>query len=290
MDILWVALGICVVVVFVFYVLAQHWQRLLARHAWTVRELTERLASLEEIANPDLLRKIEESASPPLEQVYTFRVCFSDRFWNETLGATPEEMAFVRSQGNVLASVKIERWRSHSVVTIAEILPQCKSASWQTRSLEIFPGSVPGEARFFTLWELPLGETDGGSVPAKSRSLELRLYDGSLTLCSCHNRLPAGEAEADSRTEDEKLLTIVPLDETRLARYRARDEATEADGFEAIPDPAEPTRREDSCVSFYGHLDERLGLDWHLCLRKLVRRDEGQRVEILESGEIRKVS
>ncbi len=289
MDILWVALGICVVVVFVFYVLAQHWQRLLVRHAWTVRELTERLATLEEIANPELLRKLEESAAPPLEQVYTFRLCFSDRFWNETLRATPEEMAFVRSQGNLLGSVKIERWRSHSVVTITEILPQSKSAGWQTRSLEVFPGSVPGDGHFVTLWELSLGVANGGRAPAKSRSLELRLHDDSLTLCTWQNRPPTGEATADSRAEDEKMLTIVPLDATRLARFRTRDEATEAKGFELVPDPEKLARGEDSCVSFYGYRDERQGVEWQLCVRKLVRRDKGERFEILESGEISKV-
>lgn len=290
MDILWVALGICVVVVFVFYVLAQHWQRLLTRHAWTIRELTERLATLEEIANPELLRKLEESAAPPLEQVYTFRLCFSDRFWNETLRATPKEMAFVRSQGNLLGSVKIERWRSHRVVTIAEILPQSKSAGWQTRSLEVFPGSVPGDGHFVTLWELSLGAVNDGPALAKTRSLELRLHDDSLTLCACQNRPPAGEATADSRAEGEKILNIVPLDETRLARHRRRDEATEAEGFELVPDPEKLARGQDSCVSFYTYQDERLGVEWQLCLRKLVPRDAGDRFEILESGEIRKVS
>jgi hypothetical protein len=289
-DILWVALGICVVVVFVFYVLAQHWQRLLVRHSWTVRELTERLATLEEIANPDLLRKVDESASPPLEQVCIFRLCFSDRFWNETVRATSEEMAFVRRQGNLLGSVKIERWRSHSVVTVAEILPQSKSATWQTRSLEIFPSHSPGKSQASVLWELSLGTANNGSPPARPRSLELRLHDDSLILCELHNPLLTGETSADPLSEDEAVLISVPLDASRLSRFRARDEPVESKAFESVSGAEEPSGRQVSCVSFYEHQDESLGVDWQLCLRNLGRRDEGERLGIVESREIRKVS
>jgi hypothetical protein len=47
MEILWPALGIAVIVVFVFYVLAQHWQRLLRQQNLTVRRLFDRVQSLE---------------------------------------------------------------------------------------------------------------------------------------------------------------------------------------------------------------------------------------------------
>jgi len=72
MDILWVALAVCVIVGFFFVVLARHWQRLLVHQSWTIRRLTERIASIEEVADPNFRRKLDESAPSPLERVYAF--------------------------------------------------------------------------------------------------------------------------------------------------------------------------------------------------------------------------
>ena len=139
MDILWVALAVCVIVGFVFVVLARHWQRLLVHQSWTIRRLTDRVASLEEVADPNFRRKLDESAPSPLERVYTFSFRVNDDFWRKTVKATPRQLQYIREHGNFLGSVKIEQWRSHNVVTVTEVLPQAKSATWQTRSFDVFP-------------------------------------------------------------------------------------------------------------------------------------------------------
>ena len=60
MDILWPALAIAAIVAFVFYVLAQHWQRVLRQQAWTIRRLFERVRNLEEMADPEFRRRLSE--------------------------------------------------------------------------------------------------------------------------------------------------------------------------------------------------------------------------------------
>ena len=72
MDLVWTALGICVVVVFVFYILAQYWQRLLTQHSRAIRDLSARVQALEAMDDPALRQRISDSAPSPLEQVYTF--------------------------------------------------------------------------------------------------------------------------------------------------------------------------------------------------------------------------
>ena len=72
MDIIWTALGVCVLVGFVFYVLAQYWQRLLRAHSHALRDLTARVQALEEMEDPGFRQKVGESVPSPLEQVYTF--------------------------------------------------------------------------------------------------------------------------------------------------------------------------------------------------------------------------
>lgn len=52
MEILWPALGIGVIVAFVFYVLAQHWHRVLRQQSFTIRRLHERVRDLEEMSDP----------------------------------------------------------------------------------------------------------------------------------------------------------------------------------------------------------------------------------------------
>lgn len=290
MDILWVALGICALVFFVFYVLAQHWQRLLIRHSWTVGRLSERLSALEEMANPDFVRKIEESAPSPLEQVFTFRLGLSDRFWQETMRATPEEMEFIRENGTFLGSVKIERWRSHTVVTITEVLPQAKSASWQTRSVELFPGSALGNGNFVTLWELPLKPRSEVLPAERAPALELQLHSDSLALCAPQGRSAGGwEVRAGSDAQ-ETVLVAVPLDTAQLAKYRMPEVAPGDTEFEAVSGRDTPAQREELGIAFYGHEDEARGVNWQLCLREATRREQWQRWKVIERGEIRQLS
>ncbi len=96
MDILWVALAVCVIVGFVFIVLARHWQRLLAHQSWTIRRLTDRVSSLEEIADPNFRRKLDESAPSPLERIFTFSFRVNDDFWRKTLKVNSPQVEHIR--------------------------------------------------------------------------------------------------------------------------------------------------------------------------------------------------
>ncbi len=108
MEIIWPTLGICVLVCFVFFVLVQHWQRVLRHQTWTIRRLNERVRLLEEVDDPEFRRKLGESAPSPLEQVFTFSFRLSDQFWRDTLHASEEDSSFIRAFGSFLGSVKIE--------------------------------------------------------------------------------------------------------------------------------------------------------------------------------------
>src|SRR5271154_2068508 len=106
MDFLWPALGIAVIVVFVFYVLAQYWGRLLKEQSWTIRRLFERVQSLEEMADPAWRRRLSEAAPVPLEQVFTLSFRFDDRFWRDSLRLSGDDWRFVREHGSFVGAVK----------------------------------------------------------------------------------------------------------------------------------------------------------------------------------------
>ena len=291
MDILWVALGVCVIVGFVFVILARHWQRLLVHQAWSIRRLTDRLHLLEEVADPNFRRKLDESAPSPLEQFYTFGLRLSDRFWQNTLEATAAQRAFIREQGNFLGSVKIERWRSHTVLTVTELLPQSKSASWQTRSFDIFPESSH-EGQFVTLWEMPLEEAKASTATGRVPTIELRWRDGELELCALQNRRGSNEDDVITLVPEERTLLSVPLEPARLepfhkAHESSSDEAT-AD-FEKPPGNGHNTNGH-QFMAFYGNEDDETGIEWHLWLRDLVRRSEWDRWKIVEAQQMTKVS
>ena len=192
MDILWPALGIAAIVVFVFYVLAQHWQRLLQQQTWTIRRLAERVQSLEEMADPEFRRRLSEASPVPLEQVFTLSFRLDDHFFRDALHATEENLKFIREYGSFVGSVKLERWRSHTVATINEVLPDRKVTGWQTRSLDFY--SDPAKSvDALTLWELALSRP--GLLAEHPPSLELRWRANSLELCGHLARV----AEASSR-------------------------------------------------------------------------------------------
>ena len=127
MEILWPALGIAVIVGFVFYVLAQHWQRVLRQQNWTVRRLFERVQSLEEMADPEWRRRLSDAAPVPVEQVFTLGFRLGDRFWRDALRSSEDDRKFIREYGSFVGAVKLERWRSHTVATITEVLPDRKA-------------------------------------------------------------------------------------------------------------------------------------------------------------------
>jgi len=291
MDILWVALGICVIVGFVFVILARHWQRLLAHQAWVIRRLTDRLQSVEEIADPNFRRKLDLSAPSPLEQVYTFGLRLADSFWRNTLQVTESESEYVREHGNFLGSVKIERWRSHTVVTVTEVLPQSKSASWQTRSFDIFPDSRESDARPITLWQLPLAEEKSAPETGQIPTLELRWNEGALELCARYDRFVAAHDDTITLAPLENIFFTVPLDAERLAAFRKPEETPDSDVaqvLEKISDDGASGRGR-AWMAFYGQQNDEVGYEWNLCLRDLLKRADWERWKVIEPEQIIKV-
>src|SRR5271170_6949869 len=179
MEILWPALGIAVIVVFVFYVLAQYWQRLLRQQNWTIRHLFERVQSLEELSDPEWRRKISEAAPVPLEQVFTFTFLLGDRFWRDAVRLSEDDQKFVREYGSFVGAIKLERWRSHAVATITEVLPDRKATGWQTRALDFYSDPFKSSDAI-SLWELALSRP--GLSAERPPSLELLLRANSLEL------------------------------------------------------------------------------------------------------------
>jgi hypothetical protein len=279
MEILWPALGICILVVFVFFVLAQHWQRVLRQHSWTIRKLTDRVRMLEEVDDPEFRRKLSESAPSPLEQVLTFSFRLSDRFWRETLHTTDEDAAFIKSFGSFLGSVKIERWRAHSVATVTEVLPERQSAAWQTRSLDCsFDGQTGCER--LTLWELPLARVRGSSV--RPPSLELVLKEKSLELCGHFFPPAAGNGHSRSLAEDELVFFRVPFDSAQLAEFRSPDPLEEAGNGNGSSGSGEISLDRNFWRAFYSQRDDKVGFEWQLWLRDLSKKSEWDRWKILE--------
>lgn len=282
MDLVWIALGICAVVGFVFYVLAQYWQRLLSHHTRALRDLTDRVQALEAMEDPEFRRKIGDSAPSPLEQVFTFSFRLSEQFWRETLGASPEEIAYVKAYGKFVGSVKIEHWRSHSVVTVYEVLPQSKSAEWESRSIDVYSGSGADSDEPVALWDLPLAP-NANYAPEAAPALELRLVENALELRAMHGRFGSGQENGGAAHAAEHVFFFVPLDAARLADYRRSD----ADDPTEPADPAPVAQTGSSWIAYFAHPDERQGVDWQLCIRDLGRKEEWERWKIWEPWEVR---
>jgi hypothetical protein len=275
MEILWPTLGISVLVCFVFYVLVQHWQRLLRRQTWTIRRLNERLRALEEVDDPEFRRRLGESAPSPLEQVFTFSFRLSDGFWRETLHSTEEDSSFIRAFGSFVGSVKIERWRGHSVATITEVLPDRRSAVWQTRSLDCY-FDKESESDRLTLWELPLARI--GSLHECPPSLKLVLTERSVELCANPLSTPDGNGHSKISGTSEIVFFRVPLDSAELAEFRSND-PLENSGNGA---GSEPQLHHAAWLAFYSHRDEVTGFEWQLWVRDLNKKGEWDRWKILE--------
>lgn len=270
MEILWPALGISLIAVFIFYVLAQHWQRTLRRHSWTIRQLVERMQDLERVDDPEFRRRLNQIAPSPLEQVFIFSLRFDDHFWRGTLQASPEDLNFIRSFGTHLGSVRIERWRGRTVATIMEILPESRLAGWQTRSLDLYAADI--ESGAVSLWDVPLARPEGAAeIPP---SLELSLRQNSLELCRRRSPSHAGHAQETQPLESDAPILRVPLDTALLSEFRSR---------EPIPSRGEPSLNGNPGQAFYSSEDPILGYEWHLSVRDLEKRAEWEQWKILES-------
>jgi hypothetical protein len=281
MDIVWTGLGICILVGFVFYVLALYWQRLLTKHSYAIRDLAMRVQALEEMEDPNFRKKIGDSAPSPLEQVITFGFRLGERFWEGALQAQAEEVAYVKAYGKFLGSVKIERWRSHSVVTVYEVLPQSKSAEWESRSIDVY-SSGGGSAEPVTLWELPLAAS-AEYAPEPAPGLELRLVDNALELRAAHGRFDSAKGNGAVARLDEFVFFRIPLDAAQLGEYR-KQETEDARG----PEETQPSGQlADSWMSYFANHDERCGIDWQLCIRDLTRKEEWERWRVWEPWETR---
>lgn len=283
MDILWTAVGIAVIVAFVFYVLAQHWQRLLRQQNWTIRRLFERVQSLEEMADPEWRRRLSDAVPVPLEQVFTLSFRLDDRFWHDAVRSTEDDLKFIREHGSFVGAVKLERWRSHTVATIAEVLPDRKATGWQTRALDFYPDPARnGDA--LSLWELALSRP--GMSAERPPSLELLLRANSLEL---RGHLisaapdPSGNGHAAAADNGDVLFFRVPLDTAGLAEFRSHDPADSAGNGNGNAAGGEAGVNGNSWQAFYSHHNEELGIEWQLRLRDLTRKSEWERWKILES-------
>ncbi|HXW17909.1 MAG TPA: hypothetical protein VEJ39_06380 [Candidatus Acidoferrales bacterium] len=290
MDIFWVALAVCVIVGFVFVVLARHWQRLLSHQTWTIRRLTDRIASLEDVADPNFRRKLDESAPSPLERVYNFSFRLSEDFWRKTLKISPRQMEYVREHGNFLGSVKIEEWRSHTVVFVTEVLPQAKSASWQTRTFDVFPNGAFNGDHAITLWQMSLAEARPGAASGRVPTLELRWKAGELELCERSDRFTASADNAIALAPHEQIFFAVPLDPARLASFRAEDEPDPIHPgqiFDGVLEQA-PASTGNSWLAMFAREDASLGIGWNLSLRDLARQSEWKRMRVFEPAPMTK--
>jgi len=288
MDILWPAIGIGVIVGFIFFVLAQHWRQVLNQHAWTIRRLTERVRDLEDMADPEFRRRLGEASPMPLEQVFTLTFRLDDRFWRDAVHMTDENLRFIREFGSFVGSVKLDRWRSHTVATVAEVLPDRKESGWQMRSLDFYPDAAkPG--RGLTLWELALVRTKFSTE--RPPSLELVLRENSIDLLGHLAPWEGGTSNGHvgnghggnghSASDYEDVVFFrVPLDTNQLSEFRSHDPSNEADnGSES---GAEPAPAGVSWQAFYSGGDETLGIEWQLRLRDLAKKSQWERWKILE--------
>jgi hypothetical protein len=287
MDVGWLALILAVAIVFAFFTLVQHWQRVVRRQAWSIKRLSERVEELESISDPMFIQRLNEAAPMPLEQVFTFSLRLGDRFWSEALHATEEEREFVRGYGSFVGSVKLERWRSHTVATITEVLPEGKEARWQTRSLDLY--SDPARATScWTLWELPLSRA--GSSTVRPPSVELLLRASSVEL-SAHLRPSSlggcGNGDSDAAILEDLVFLRVPLDAAQLGPYRTHDPTRNGTGEGSQHErPASGS----SWQAFYSGRDEARGIEWQLRHDDLSKRSEWERWKILDSPSIDLVS
>lgn len=284
MEIIWAGLGISALVGFAFYIMASQWARLLKSHSKAIRFLMQRVEALEEMEDPRLRRRSDESAPSPLEQVYIFSFRLSERFWSDTIEATAEQMRYIREQGRFLGSAKIERWRSHMTVTLTELLPQSQSAGWQTRTVDIYPGNKLSEAAL--LWELHLESPVNFESHEKLTALELRLEEGMLVLRARHGKI---FSRGDGKTApSEKIIFHVPLDAELLSDFRVRDEEADEPGREGNGEQAPMLPRNESWLTSYQHQDEEQGVDWQLCLRDLARKNAWEQWDIVEPQQVRR--
>jgi len=219
----------------------------------------------------------------PLEQVFTLTFRLNDRFWHDAVHTTDENLRFIREFGSFVGSVKLDRWRSHTVATVAEVLPDRKESGWQMRSLDFYPDAAkPGCG--LTLWELALVRTKFSTE--RPPSLELVLRDNSIDLLGhlapwegSSGNGHSGNGHSAGDYED-VVFFRVPLDTNQLAEFRSHDPSNE--GGNGSETGAGPAPAGVSWQAFYSGCDETLGIEWQLRLRDLAKKSQWDRWKILE--------
>jgi len=283
MDILWAAAAIGAIVFVLFFALAQHWHTIMRQQSWTIRNLAERVKDLEEVGDPEFRRRLGDSSPMPLEQVFHFSFRLSDRFWRDQLRIKSEDWDFIRAFGSFVGSVKLEHWRSHTVATVTEILPENSTARWQTRSLDFYPDSSKS-AEKLPLWELRLSPANGST--GRPASLELMLRRNAVELCGYYAaaRVGADGNGQDKSAAEEIVFFTVPLDSARLTNFRSHDPANLSNTVIGNAAESVVPVHETSWQAFYANRDDVLGIEWQLRLRDLSKKAEWERWKILETA------
>jgi hypothetical protein len=281
-EILWPALGIGAIVCVLFYALAAQWRRILRRQSWTLRALAERVRDLEEINDPQFRQRLADSSPLPLEQVLTFSFSLSARFWRETLGLSDHDWQGVLKHARFVGSVKLERWRSHTVATVAEVLPTSQSALWQTRSLDFYPQE--GGQGALTLWQLQLSPPNGSA--ARSSSLELILRKEGIELCAELWSANTPDVKDPESTQKMRFFSV-PLDLSALEDFRSQEPVIMIDD-EENPGSSRRDALTSSWLSFYCAQDDLLGFEWQLWARDLARKADWERSKILDAVDFRR--
>ena len=286
MEIVWSAVGLCGFVCFLFCVLAWRWRRALRQQAQTIRRLAERVENLEQLGDPQFRHRIGESAPMPLEQVFIFSFRLSDRFWRDRLQIKNEDWDCIRRFASFVGSVKLEKWRSHTVATITEVLPDSRTAGWQARSLDFYPDPLRTNDAL-TLWELRLGRAR--ELTELPPSLELLLRRSELELrghrASSISDSPGNGRRSES-SDEEVVFFRVPLDKALLAEFRTQDPAHVTGNGSGDSGRTTVPALASSWQAFYSHPDEPLGVEWQLRLRDLSEGAERERSNIPESAAI----
>lgn len=267
-------LGGAALVGFVFFVFIRHWNKILRTQTWTLRQLSLRVHDLEALADPAFRRRLEESAPVPLEQVFTLTFRFTDAFWKNTLGLRLEDECYIRDFGSFVGSVKLERWRSHTVANVNEVLPSNQSARWQTRTLHYF-STTAGEGEGVQLWELALGPREG--LLRRADFLELQIVSRRAIDCIELRGRHLRSRLATSPPRDDLLFTI-PLDRAMLALHRAPEPGG------ASTHPGERAAPECTWKGFYSFQDNVRGIEWQLWMQDLTQKAEWDRWKILDAA------
>jgi hypothetical protein len=175
-------------------------------------------------------------------------------------------------------------------------LPEGKSASWQTRTFDVFPDDL-ARAQEVTLWQMDLAGDMSAAHERKWSILELRWKGDQINLCWRHS----GALAAAPAAIVEQTLVTVPLDARQLTNYRSNDwdaeasdegaESATASGLSDVASGNGSAEKVNAAVSmdqprrqvlFFGNHDAEIGVEWNLSMRDLSKQDESRNFKVYE--------